>query len=121
MRTALPLTLASPYLPPREDGRPWLLRGAIDLTARVHPASGGWRGNVHLTSASGGLRNSERSRRDLVAYDHLVLDADFDPQRVDATPGDGARRQRPHRCAHRHGLGCVRAAGTARSRCRPMR
>jgi len=80
----LPLTLASPYLPPREDGRPWLLRGAIDLTARVHPASGGWRGNVHLTSASGGLRNSERSRRDLVAYDGLALDADFGPQRVDA-------------------------------------
>ncbi|MFL6592772.1 MAG: translocation/assembly module TamB domain-containing protein [Luteimonas sp.] len=84
---ALPLALATPYLPPRSDGRPWLLRGAVDFTARVRSAQGGWHGNAHLASASGGLRNSERSRHDLVAYDQLVVDASFDPRHVDVRLG----------------------------------
>jgi translocation and assembly module TamB len=83
----LPLALALPYLPEREDGRPWLLHGEIALTAQVRPVGNGWRGNAHVTSADGGMKNSERSRRDLVAYDHLVLDATFDPQRLDAKLG----------------------------------
>jgi translocation and assembly module TamB len=83
----LPLALALPYLPEREDGRPWLLHGEIALTAQVRPVGNGWRGNAHVTSADGGMKNSERSRRDLVAYDHLLLDATFDPQRLDATLG----------------------------------
>ena len=83
----LPLALALPYLPEREDGRPWLLHGEIALTAQVRPLGNGWRGSAHVTSADGGMKNSERSRRDLVAYDHLVLDATFDPQRLDATLG----------------------------------
>jgi translocation and assembly module TamB len=83
----LPLTLALPYLPEREDGRPWLLHGEIALTAQVRPVGNGWRGTAHATSADGGMKNSERSRRDLVAYDHLVLDATFDPQRLDAKLG----------------------------------
>jgi translocation and assembly module TamB len=83
----LPLALALPYLPEREDGRPWSLHGEIALTAQVRPVGNGWRGNAHVTSADGGMKNSERSRRDLVAYDHLLLDATFDPQRLDATLG----------------------------------
>ncbi|HVR82188.1 MAG TPA: translocation/assembly module TamB domain-containing protein [Luteimonas sp.] len=83
----LPLTLALPYLPEREDGRPWLLRGEIALTAQVRPVGNSWRGTARITSASGGMKNSERARSDLVAYDNLVLDATFDPQRLDAKLG----------------------------------
>jgi translocation and assembly module TamB len=85
----LPLTLATPYLPPRTDGRPWLLRGDIALAVQVRPARDGWRGVARVSSASGGLRNGERARRDLVAYDQLQLDATFDPQRLDAKLGAG--------------------------------
>jgi translocation and assembly module TamB len=85
----LPLALATPYLPPRSDGRPWLLHGALDFAARVQPVQGSWRGTLHLTSASGGLRNSERSRHDLVDYGQLVLDASFDPRSVDARLATG--------------------------------
>jgi translocation and assembly module TamB len=83
----LPLTLALPYLPEREDGRPWLLHGEIALTAQIRPVGNRWRGNAHVTSANGGMKNSERARRDLVGYDNLVLDATFDPQRFDAKLG----------------------------------
>ncbi|MFL6591982.1 MAG: translocation/assembly module TamB domain-containing protein [Luteimonas sp.] len=85
--TALPLALATPWLPPRDDGRPWLLRGTLDATVRLEATRGSWNGRVHVASASGGLRNSERSRRDLVAYDHLLLDAQFDPRQFDARLG----------------------------------
>jgi translocation and assembly module TamB len=83
----LPLTLALPYLPEREDGRPWLLHGEIALTAQVRPVGSSWRGNARVTSSDGGMKNSARARSDLVAYDHLVLDATFDPQRLDAKLG----------------------------------
>ena len=46
-----------------------------------------WRGNVRVTSAEGGLRNSERSRRDLFSYNGLQLEAQFDPQRISGTFG----------------------------------
>jgi translocation and assembly module TamB len=85
----LPLMLATPYLPPRSDGRPWLLHGALDLTAQLRPAGTQWRGTVNVQSADGGLRNSDRSRHDLVAYDHLSLQATFDPRHVDARLGAG--------------------------------
>lgn len=81
----LPLTLATPYLPARTDGRLWLLRGDIGVAAQVRPLGHSWRGTAHVASASGGLRNSERSRGDLIAYDNLVLDATFDPQQIQAT------------------------------------
>ena len=83
----LPLALLVPYLPEREDGRPWLLNGNADLVARIAPAGNAWRGSATITSASGGLRNSARSRRDLIGYRDLKLDAAFDPQRVTATLG----------------------------------
>nr|WP_166211231.1 translocation/assembly module TamB domain-containing protein [Lysobacter telluris] len=81
----LPLALARPWLSPRSDGLPWRLHGVLDVRAHVQPVQGRWRGEVHVTSAAGGLRNSERARRDLVAYDALVFDARFDPRQLDAT------------------------------------
>ena len=83
----LPLALLVPYLPAREDGRPWLLNGEAALVAQLRPAGNAWRGSARLTSASGGLRSSARSRRDLVGYRGLELDATFDPQRIGATLG----------------------------------
>ena len=83
----LPLALLAPYLPERDDGRPWLLNGDADLTARIAPAGNAWRGTASVTSAAGGLRNSVRARRDLVGYRELKLDAQFDPQRIGATLG----------------------------------
>jgi len=81
----LPLALATPYLPVREDGRPWALRGEIDLDGQLRPAGKAWQGNLSVRSAEGGLRNSERARRDIVSYRDLQLDADFDPARIEAT------------------------------------
>ncbi|TWT19266.1 translocation/assembly module TamB [Luteimonas marina] len=81
----LPLSLVTPWLPERDGGRPWLLRGAIDLDGQLRPAGKAWQGNVSLHSADGGLRNSERSRRDIISYRDLQLDADFNPARIEAT------------------------------------
>ncbi len=83
--TKLPLTLATPYLPAREDGRPWALRGEIDLEGQLRPAGQAWQGHVRVRSAEGGLRNSTRARRDIVGYRDLALDADFSPVRIEAT------------------------------------
>ena len=83
----LPLALSAPYLPERGDGRPWFLSGEAGLVARFVPAGNGWRGTATLTSASGGVRNSARARRDLVGYRDLELQAVFDPQRIEATLG----------------------------------
>ncbi len=83
----LPLALLLPYLPEREDGRPWLVNGETALIAQLKPVGNAWRGSATLTSANGGLRNSARSRRDLVGYRDLKLDATFDPQRIDAKLG----------------------------------
>ena len=54
---------------------------------RSKPAGNAWRGSATLTSANGGLRNSARSRRDLVGYRDLKLDATFDPQRIEVRLG----------------------------------
>lgn len=81
----LPLTLVTPYLPERSDGRPWLLHGELALDAHVRSAGGRWLGTATLASASGGLKNSTRARRDLVDYRDLQVQARFDPQRIQAT------------------------------------
>ena len=83
----LPLALLIPYMPERDDGRPWLLNGDVDLSARIAPAGNAWRGTASVTSSAGGLRNSARARRDLIGYRDLALDATFDPQRIGATLG----------------------------------
>lgn len=97
--TALPLALLQPYLPERDDGRPWLLRGEIALDAQMRPAGRGWRGQAQVASEGGGLRFSERARTELVRYRDLQLSATFDPQRLDASltaglNGDGNLRAR---------------------------
>lgn len=81
----LPLALASDWLPRREDGRAWAFAGQLDLVAQLRPQGGSWRATANASSASGGLRNGPRARRDLLGYRELQLDARFDPQRIDAT------------------------------------
>lgn len=85
----LPLALLVPYLPEREDGRPWLLNGEIALDASVRPAGNAWAGRAQVRSAHGGLRMSQRARNDLIGYRNLSLDAMFDPQRITATLASG--------------------------------
>ncbi len=85
----LPLSLAEAYLPEPQDGRRWRLNGAIALDARVRPAGNAWTGSARVRSATGGLRMSERARNDLVGYRGLSLDAEFNPQRINATLASG--------------------------------
>ncbi len=80
----LPLLLAQPYLPERSDKRPWILRGEIALDGELRPAGNGWRGSFNLASAGGGLKFSERARRELVRYNALSLKASFDTQKLNA-------------------------------------
>ena len=81
---ALPLALVAPYLPERERGQRWQLRGAVDLNAQVRPRAGAWAGTARLRSADGGLSLDARGRREILAYRDLTLDARFDPQRIEA-------------------------------------
>lgn len=81
----LPLALAVPYLPKREDGRPWVLRGEIALDAKARPSGSAYAGNLNLRSSSGGLKFRERARNDVISYDNLALDATFDAQKIAAT------------------------------------
>ncbi|MFS8136784.1 MAG: translocation/assembly module TamB domain-containing protein [Thermomonas sp.] len=85
----LPLALLKPYLPDRSDGRPWYLNGEIALTGQLQPVGNAWRGRVNVTSATGGVRNTARARRDLFGYRDLRLDATFDPRKIDATVSAG--------------------------------
>jgi len=91
----LPLALLQPYLPERSDRRPWLLRGDVALDAQMRPFGNAWRGTATLTSAGGGLKFSERARREPVRYGNLTLRTTFDPQRLtaelDATLNDDGR------------------------------
>ena len=82
---ALPLSLLVPYLPERDDGREWLLRGELSVDASVRPAGRGFSGRVDITSPSGGLKFSERARRETVSYTELRLAAEFDAARIVAT------------------------------------
>lgn len=81
----LPLALFGPWLPAREDGRPWALRGQIDLDGQLRPSGRAYAGQFTLRSAEGGLRNSERARNDLLGYSDLRLDARLDAARIEAT------------------------------------
>ncbi|MGQ4582038.1 translocation/assembly module TamB domain-containing protein [Lysobacter sp. F60174L2] len=80
----LPLSLASAYLP-EQDGRAWLLRGELSIDAQLRPQGNGWVGQARIASASGGLKFSERARRELLRYDDLLLQANFRPQGIEAT------------------------------------
>ncbi|WP_147653005.1 translocation/assembly module TamB domain-containing protein [Vulcaniibacterium gelatinicum] len=81
---ALPLSLLAPWLPPRVDGRPWGLRGEIAFAGDVRPAGRGWRGEVRVDSASGGLKFDPRDRREPLRYAALALHARFDAAALDA-------------------------------------
>ncbi len=82
--TSLPLTLLEPYLPQRDDRRAWKLRGVVDLEAQVRPRGETWQGIARLRSADGGLALDARSRRDILGYANINIDARFDPQRIEA-------------------------------------
>lgn len=95
----LPLVLVSDWLPKRENGRPWAFDGNVDIEAQLRPQGNAWRATARLASASGGLRNSARARRNLFGYRDLILDAAIDPRRIDATVGaalDGGGRIDAH-------------------------
>lgn len=81
---ALPLSLVVPYLPEREGGRPWLIRGEISLDGQMRPVGNAWSGRLDVRSSGGGLKNSERSRREVLSYENLTLAATFDPRRINA-------------------------------------
>ena len=85
----LPLALAQPWLPPREDGKAWQLDGMLDIDARVSPAGNSWAGTAQLRSSAGGLRLGDRRTDGLMTYRALTLDARFDPSRISATLGAG--------------------------------
>ena len=87
--TGLPLALLKPYLPERSDGRPWHLNGDIALVGHLQPAGNAWRGNLSLTSATGGVRNTARAKRDFLGYRDLKLDATFDQRKIEATLAAG--------------------------------
>ncbi|MBB3342798.1 translocation/assembly module TamB domain-containing protein [Luteimonas sp. RC10] len=80
----LPLALATPYLPEQDGGQAFVLRGEIALEGRARPVGNGFAGSASVRSASGGVRTSERARNDVITYDDLVLDAEFDANRLSA-------------------------------------
>lgn len=84
---ALPVALLSPYLPERERGARWRLRGAFDLDAQVRPRGASWSGTARVRSTEGGLSPEARGRREILGYRDLAIDARFDPQRIEAELG----------------------------------
>lgn len=85
--TGLPIALAEPYLPERDHRQPWLLRGEIAVDAHLRPVGNGWDGQARITSAGGGIKNSPRSRSELLRYENLELTATFRPQGIEAVLG----------------------------------
>ncbi len=81
----LPLSLATPYLPEQDGGRPFVLRGEIAIEGSARPVGNGFAGSVQVTSATGGIKTTERARNEVISYEALALDAEFDANRVNAT------------------------------------
>jgi translocation and assembly module TamB len=92
---ALPLTWLMPYLEPalpaRDARARWALSGTVDLNAQIRGVGASWAGTAQLRSASGGLSQQVRARRDVVAYRDLNADARFDAQGIQATLEAGLR------------------------------
>lgn len=82
--TELPLSLAHAYMPELEGGKSWRMRGALDLTAQVRPVGNAWSGTASVRAGPGGVR-TEGSRYEVQAWNAITLDADFNPQRINAT------------------------------------
>ena len=96
--TGLPLSLVEPWLPARDDGRPWRVRGTIAINATVRPAGASWRGVASIRSADGGIGIGPRPNRasrsrvgdaDVLRYDALAIDGNFGPSGFDAKLGAG--------------------------------
>ncbi|MFZ7095248.1 translocation/assembly module TamB domain-containing protein [Luteimonas dalianensis] len=83
--TGLPLALAEPWLPERDDGGAWALRGELDIDGQLRPAGGAFAGHLDARSADGGLRLGRRARRDVLGYSGLALEAQFSPQAIQAS------------------------------------
>jgi len=83
--TGLPLSLLTPYLPEQDGGRPFVLRGELDLEGSARPVGNGFAGSASVRSANGGVRTSERARNAVLSYEDFVLDAQFDASRLTAT------------------------------------
>lgn len=85
----VPLTMIASYLPQQADTeRSWQPSGTLDLTARIRPVAGSWRGEASITSAAGGVR-LQASQPELVRYSGLTLRGTFDPQRLRFTLDSG--------------------------------
>lgn len=80
----LPLALVHAYLPDLEDGKAWRMRGEVELDGQVRPVGNAWQGTATLRSTGGGLR-TDGSRYEVLAWRSLQVDADFNPQRIQAT------------------------------------
>lgn len=87
--SSVPLALAQPWIPARSDGRRWHLDGDINLDAAIRPAGNGFAGHATVDSARGGLRWSERVRRDVIGYSNLRLEADLAANGISATLAAG--------------------------------
>ncbi|MGY0557468.1 translocation/assembly module TamB domain-containing protein [Lysobacter sp. A421] len=85
----LPLALVQPYLPQREEDRPWVMRGEIAIDAQLRPVGDYWEGKMRVSSASGGIKASPRARSELIEYDNLSLTADFRRQGIEAVLASG--------------------------------
>lgn len=92
---ALPLALATPWLP-ADEGVPLALEGTLALQASLRrDGSGAWRGDGRLESARGALRLDPEAQRDLFAYENLLatlrLDAAGLGVELEAALADGGR------------------------------
>ncbi|MCD9029121.1 translocation/assembly module TamB domain-containing protein [Luteimonas sp. BDR2-5] len=83
--SGLPLSLATPYLPEQDGGRPFALRGEIAIEGSARPVGNGFAGSARISSATGGVRTAERARNEILSYEDLVFDAEFDASRLSAT------------------------------------
>ncbi|PJK08946.1 pathogenicity protein [Lysobacteraceae bacterium NML08-0793] len=89
---ALPLLLANPYLPEREDGKPWMLDGTLDMDAHIRAQGNAWAGTAQVRSARGALKQGQRDGDELMRYQDLTLDAEFGAQQLKAQLSAGISR-----------------------------
>ncbi|HBK47510.1 MAG TPA: pathogenicity protein, partial [Xanthomonadaceae bacterium] len=94
---ALPLALIQPWLPP-QNGRQIYLRGELTVDGSLRPRGNAWQGGFRIASKEGGIRLGERpysadvgnpNRGELVRYDQFSINAEFDPQHINAKLGVG--------------------------------
>ncbi|PJK10901.1 pathogenicity protein [Lysobacteraceae bacterium NML95-0200] len=89
---ALPLLLATPYLPEREDGKPWVLDGILNLDADFAPRGNAWAGTAQIRSERGALKLGQRDSDELMRYQNLRLNAELGAQQFKAQLDTGISR-----------------------------